>query len=121
MNVARFNFSHGDHEGHGKTLARLRKVASEKGRNIAVLLDTKGPEIRTGFFAGDDVDKIHLEKGQEIVLTSDYTYLGYVKPELTTHGRTVLAAFSAIELVRAAGSLRLPVFKTPSTCPSPTA
>ena len=35
MNVARFNFSHGDHEGHGQTLDRLRKVASEKSRNIA--------------------------------------------------------------------------------------
>ena len=35
MNVARFNFSHGDHEGHGKTLDRLRKVAKEKSRNIA--------------------------------------------------------------------------------------
>jgi pyruvate kinase len=35
MNVARFNFSHGDHEGHGKILERLRKVAAEKCRNIA--------------------------------------------------------------------------------------
>jgi hypothetical protein len=35
MNVARFNFSHGDHEGHGAVLERLRKVASEKSRNIA--------------------------------------------------------------------------------------
>jgi pyruvate kinase len=35
MNVARFNFSHGDHEGHGAVLDRLRKVAGEKSRNIA--------------------------------------------------------------------------------------
>ena len=35
MNVARFNFSHGDHEGHGQVLDRLRKVAKEKSRNIA--------------------------------------------------------------------------------------
>ena len=48
MNVARFNFSHGDHESHGAVLARLRKVAAQKSRNIAVLLDTKGPEIRSG-------------------------------------------------------------------------
>jgi len=76
MNVARLNFSHGDHEAHGKTLARLRKVADAKSRNVAVMLDTKGPEIRTGFFEGKDVNKIQLEKGKEIVLTSDYTFLG---------------------------------------------
>ena len=35
MNIARFNFSHGDHEGHGAVLERLRKVAKEKSRNIA--------------------------------------------------------------------------------------
>lgn len=35
MNVARFNFSHGDHEGHGAVLDRLRKVAADKSRNIA--------------------------------------------------------------------------------------
>jgi pyruvate kinase len=35
MNVARFNFSHGDHEGHGACLERLRKVATEKSRNVA--------------------------------------------------------------------------------------
>ena len=50
MNVARFNFSHGDHESHAAVLARLRKVAAQKSRNIAVLLDTKGPEIRSGTY-----------------------------------------------------------------------
>lgn len=73
MNVARFNFSHGSHEGHGQVLDRLRQVASEKSRNIAVLLDTKGPEIRTGFFM-DGIDKITLKKDDTIILTSDYTY-----------------------------------------------
>ena len=41
MNVARFNFSHGDHATHQMVLERLRKVAEAKSRNIAVLLDTK--------------------------------------------------------------------------------
>lgn len=45
MNAARFNFSHGDHKGHGEVLERLRKVAKQKNRNIAVLLDTKGKLI----------------------------------------------------------------------------
>ena len=75
MNAARFNFSHGDHAGHTSVLERLRKVAKQKHRNIAVLMDTKGPEIRTGFFA-NDAKKIDLIKGATLTLTSDYTYKG---------------------------------------------
>ena len=73
MNIARFNFSHGTHEQHLEVLNRLRNVAKEKSRNIAVLLDTKGPEIRTGFFI-EGVDKLTLQKGHTLILTSDYTY-----------------------------------------------
>ncbi|KAL6750502.1 pyruvate kinase, partial [Haematococcus lacustris] len=47
MNVARFNFSHGDHTAHQEVLDRLRKVAAEQGKALGLLLDTKGPEIRT--------------------------------------------------------------------------
>jgi len=62
MNVARFNFSHGDHEGHAAVLERVRQAAQNKNKNVAILLDTKGPEIRTGFFASD-AKKIDLIKG----------------------------------------------------------
>lgn len=49
MNVARLNFSHGDHEMHARSLQNLRKaVEARPGCHCAVLLDTKGPEIRTG-------------------------------------------------------------------------
>jgi pyruvate kinase len=48
MNVARFNFSHGDYETHGRMLEELRQVESEGVMPIAAILDTKGPEIRTG-------------------------------------------------------------------------
>lgn len=75
MNAARFNFSHGDHAGHQGVLDRLRKVAAEKKRNIAILMDTKGPEIRTGFFA-NDAKKIDLAKGATLTLTSDYSFKG---------------------------------------------
>ncbi|KAL4526107.1 hypothetical protein Ndes2526B_g01075 [Nannochloris sp. 'desiccata'] len=50
MNVARFNFSHGSHEYHQETLNNLRSAMRETGIMCAVMLDTKGPEIRTGFF-----------------------------------------------------------------------
>ena len=48
MNVARLNFSHGDHDSHAKALENIRSVESEKKAPIAVMLDNKGPEIRTG-------------------------------------------------------------------------
>eukprot|EP01043_Picozoa_sp_COSAG02_P055174 COSAG02_NODE_6358_length_3627_cov_4.287698_4_plen_399_part_01 len=65
-NVARFNFSHGDHAGHQKVLDRFRKVCAEKGSTAAVLLDTKGPEIRTAMLK--DGKDIQLEAGQELTL-----------------------------------------------------
>ena len=69
MNVARFNFSHGDHAGHGAVLERVRQAARNKQRNVAIMLDTKGPEIRSGFFA-NEAKKIELMKGETIVLTT---------------------------------------------------
>jgi len=75
MCVARFNFSHGDHAGHAACLERLRAAATKKNKHIAVMLDTKGPEIRSGFFK-DGVKKISLVKGNKITLTTDYSYKG---------------------------------------------
>ena len=67
MNVARFNFSHGDHEEqHGK-YDRMRKVSKELNLPIAALLDTKGPEIRLRDFEGG---KVYLEAGQKFTLTT---------------------------------------------------
>jgi len=74
MNVARFNFSYGDHEDHKKSLDRLRDVAASKSSNIAVLLDTKGPEIRTGFFDKSVMEKLNFVKGDDLILTADYSY-----------------------------------------------
>ncbi|CAM9309559.1 unnamed protein product [Pylaiella littoralis] len=75
MNVARLNFSHGDHEGHASTLQRLRQALStRRGKHVAVLLDTKGPEIRTGFLANKK--SAELTRGQDLELTTDYDFLG---------------------------------------------
>ncbi|GAX25694.1 pyruvate kinase [Fistulifera solaris] len=107
MNVARLNFSHGDHEAHGATLARLREVAAEKSRNIAVLLDTKGPEIRTGFFA--EGDKIHLVKGESIVLTSDYSFKGDAKKLACSYPTLATSVKPGQQILVADGSLVLTV------------
>ena len=67
MDVARFNFSHGTHGSHLEMLKRVRKAAEAAGRPIATLLDTKGPEIRTGLLEGHR--PVMLEKGSRVTLT----------------------------------------------------
>mgnify|MGYP006268762075 CR=1 FL=1 len=69
MNVARFNFSHGTHEEHRERLARLRRIAGKQGIPVATLLDTKGPEIRTGKLA--DSEYYELEAGDTITITTE--------------------------------------------------
>lgn len=66
MNVARLNFSHGDYSSHTKTIETIRKVESEIKRPIAVLLDTKGPEIRTGLL--ENHEKVLLAAGTQFDL-----------------------------------------------------
>lgn len=71
MNVARFNFSHGSHEYHRAGVERVRRVSEELGMPVAILLDTKGPEVRTGLL--EDGKKITVSTGDEIVVTAQPT------------------------------------------------
>ena len=68
MNVARFNFSHGDHATQKANLNLVRKVRKKMGVAVATMMDTKGPEIR---FRDFENGKAVLEKGQEFVLSTD--------------------------------------------------
>lgn len=70
MNGARFNFSHGSHESHGKTLAMLRRAMEETGLSAATILDTRGPEIRIKSFKNGFAE---LEEGQRFCLFTDET------------------------------------------------
>ncbi len=96
MDVARFNFSHGDYEEHLGRLELLKQARKDTGRQVASLLDTKGPEIRTGEL--EDHKKVSLTAGEKIILTTeecvgnkDKVYINYnglnedVKP-----GNTIL-------------------------------
>jgi len=77
MNICRLNFSHGDHEGHGATVKRIREAAATRpDKPVAILLDTKGPEIRTGFFRDDVGKSIELKQGQDLKLVTDYSFKG---------------------------------------------
>ena len=67
MDVARFNFSHGDYAEHKGRLDTLRALSAELGLPIPAMLDTKGPEIRLGTFI-NGVEK--LVSGQKFTLTS---------------------------------------------------
>ena len=66
LNVCRFNFSHGSHEEHKVRMDTVKKVREKLNKPIAILLDTKGPEIRTGQFAEPEV---LLEEGNEFTIT----------------------------------------------------
>ena len=74
MNVARLNFSHGDYAGHEKKLKLIRRVERAVKKPIAALLDTKGPEIRTGLMKDGE---IMLTQGAKVVLVcSDDAFEG---------------------------------------------
>lgn len=67
MNVARLNFSHGDHQYHKETIELIKQVRKELGVPLAIMLDTKGPEIRTKTLSAG---KVNLKKGSTFTLTS---------------------------------------------------
>ncbi len=68
MNVARLNFSHGDYQEHGNRINNIRQAAEQTKKTVAILLDTKGPEIRTGILG---IPEIELNQGESIILTTE--------------------------------------------------
>lgn len=104
MNIARFNFSHGDYEEHKFRMDMLKKIREEEKVPVAILLDTKGPEIRTGVLK--DGKKVMLQEGAEFTLTSEdivgdehrvsITYSGLTEDVMP--GRKILIDDGLIEL-----------------------
>jgi pyruvate kinase len=68
MDVARFNFSHGDYEDHFRRIQMVREAAKKLKKEVALMLDTKGPEIRVGKFK---TGSVQLNKGQKFILTAE--------------------------------------------------
>ena len=96
MNLARLNFSHGSHETHGNSIDRVRRVSRELGIPVALVLDTKGPEIRTGMVENDG--KVTINKGDAVVVSTDDC--------LTTAAQGNLPARIAITWQEAASKLQ---------------
>lgn len=104
MDVARFNFSHGDYGEHRKRLEILESVREELGIPVASLLDTKGPEIRTGLLK--DGKKVTLSAGDSYTLTTEETIgdasKGYINykglPKDVKPGNRILIDDGLIEL-----------------------
>ncbi|MBD5407126.1 MAG: pyruvate kinase [Treponema sp.] len=69
MNIARFNFSHGSYEWHAQAMQRVRRISDELNMPVGILLDTKGPEIRTGIVENDG--KISIKENEKIEVISD--------------------------------------------------
>lgn len=103
MNVARLNFSHGDHSEHKRRIDRIKRVREQLDIPVAIMLDTKGPEVRLGYFQNGKAD---LEKGQRFTLTvrdiqGDSTKCSITYKELpreVSPGSRILIADGVIEL-----------------------
>lgn len=103
MNVARLNFSHGSHEEHQARIKTIRSVAQRLNKTVAILLDTKGPEIRTHNMEND---KIQLVKGSTITVSMEQVLgtsaeFSVTYPELINDihiGSTILLDDGLIEL-----------------------
>lgn len=77
MDVARINFSHGDHAGHARAVRLVRTIAQEEGRNVAVLGDLQGPKLRVGELAGG---QMRLEEGQRVLVAASPATQGNIVP-----------------------------------------
>lgn len=73
MNASRHNFSHGDHEEHRGRIEKVKRLAAKYNKQIAIVLDTKGPEIRTGKF---EPSKVELQLGTEFTIYAGGDVIG---------------------------------------------
>jgi len=117
MNVCRLNFSHGDHDTHKRTISRLKEaLALRPGVECAIMLDTKGPEIRTGFFAPPlEGGKLELQTGQKLILTTDYDHKSNGTKLACTYKKLPLSVKAGNQILVADGSLVLKVLSTNQT------
>ena len=101
MNVARLNFSHGNHKEHRETIRKIRQASREEGGPVGILQDLAGPKIRLG-----QLEKRRLTAGEEVILTSGETATGDALPvnypylcEDLSERESILMADGRVELL----------------------
>ena len=103
MDLARFNFSHGCHEDHARRVELVRKAAAEVEKPIALIADTKGPEMRLGIFKEG---RVILKEGDSFTLTTEeiegtqeISYVNYAGlPEELQPGNAILLSDGLLAL-----------------------
>ena len=78
MNVARMNFSHGSHEEHKARMDAVKAARKELGMPVGIMLDTKGPEIRTKTYKDGKIENIEIVGGRENMIITDEQLAEYV-------------------------------------------
>jgi len=108
MNVSRLNFSHGNHEEHGARIKNIRVAAEKTGKKIGILLDTKGPEIRT-----NDMENgaIELQSGQECIISMKEV-LGTPEKFSVTYERLIEDVHTGAKILLDDGLIGLEVIST---------
>ena len=103
MDLARFNFSHGSHDDHARRVELVRRAAAEVEKPIALIADTKGPEMRLGIFKAG---KVILKEGDSFTLTTEeiegteeISYVNYAGlPEELQPGNAILLSDGLLAL-----------------------
>jgi len=110
MSVARFNFSHGTHEYHAESLENLRAACANVDKTCGVLLDTKGPEIRTGMLR--DGEPVELKRGNMVTLTTDYSVLGTAEMIAVSYEHMARDVMPGDNILMSDGNVMLEVLET---------
>nr|XP_027200355.1 pyruvate kinase-like [Dermatophagoides pteronyssinus] len=109
MDVARFNFSHGDHASHQACLDRLHEAMKQRPhKRVCLMLDTKGPEIRTGDYE-DGISSCEFKKGEKLRIVTDYGFKGNSACIATTYKKLPTTVKKGAVILIADGSLSVEV------------
>jgi pyruvate kinase len=111
MDVARLNFSHGNHEYHGQTIDNIREALRKRREEVgrcAIMLDTKGPEIRTGKL---EKGKIQLTAGKEIYVITDLTRKGDDSTIIIDYQELIESVKEGCNVLIADGNISLTIMK----------